>query len=156
MKSKKLNNFLTLAANIGVLIGIIVVIYELQQTQDSMAASGHSARTDRNMTLSMWSTEQGIGELNEKFVAGESLSSAELGKLRSFNRIRIRHFEDLHYQRLLGIIDDETWEANLIGISNVVNDPTFDATIDLDSSGFRKSFKELMLSLKTKHRDNET
>jgi len=60
----------------------------------------------------------------------------------------LRHFEDLHFQRTLGNIDDETWGANLQGMSNLANRPDFDLTIDFESIGYRSSFEELMLSLK--------
>ena len=148
MDFSKLNQWLSLLANIGVLVGLLVVIVELRQTQDSIAASGHSARTDRNISQLEWQVANGIAELRSKFASGEDISETELILLRRSNQMFMRHFEDLHYQRQLGIIDDETWEASLEGIQMVANFPSLEQTINLERSGHRSSFLELVRSLR--------
>jgi len=57
------------------------------------------------------------------------------------------YFKDLHFQRSLGNVDDETWNANLVGMGNLANGGDFDLVAEFKSSGFRESFEELMLSL---------
>jgi|GEM_PF-5037468 len=148
MSTEKFNYWLSLSANLGVLVGLIILVVELRQTQDTLAASAHRDRTESNISRVMWSVEQGTAELRRKLSAGQELNPKEWDKLRASNRMGLRHFEDLHFQRTLGNIDDETWGANLQGMSNLANRPDFDLTIDFESIGYRSSFEELMLSLK--------
>ena len=44
MNAESLNKWLTLGANIGVLIGLIIVVMELQQTQVMMSAEASMQR----------------------------------------------------------------------------------------------------------------
>jgi len=147
MKLSNLNEWLSLAANIGVLIGLIVVVVELRQTQSSLEATAHRDRTESNISRSMWGVEQGVADLRRKVLNGEEITQKERDILRASGRMGLRHFEDLHFQRSLGNVDDETWNANLVGMTNLANDGGLDLAAEFESSGFRESFEELMLSL---------
>lgn len=49
MKSDRLNRWLTLGANLGVLVGIILLIIELDQNQDMLQAQMVQARADNRL-----------------------------------------------------------------------------------------------------------
>ena len=46
MNSEKLNSWLTLGANIGVLIGLVLLIVEIQQNTEMMRAQINQSRTE--------------------------------------------------------------------------------------------------------------
>lgn len=71
-----------------------------------------------------------------------------MDKLVNTNQLIARHFEDLYFQYQLGIIDEETWQSNLIGLRGFVNRPSFDESLNFESIGFRQSFRNLVESLR--------
>lgn len=148
MNSDKLGSWLSLIANVGVVIGLIVVVIELRQTQSSLEATAHRDRTESNITRSMWGIEQGTAEIRRKVLAGDEITPRENDILRASSRMGLRHFEDLHFQRSLGNVDDETWSANLVGMTNLANSGELDYESEFERAGFRESFEELILSLR--------
>ncbi len=114
-----LGKSVTTLANLGVLVGILLLVYELNQNRDMMAAQ---TRHD---------IAQGIvGQLAE-IALNEELSALELrgrcGALNSQNdenryfafvNSRMRYWEDAHYQYRQGLYDEseflkqkEAWRA---------------------------------------------
>ena len=142
-----------LIANAGVLIGIIAIIFELQQTQTAMQAEASSMRTlmaidnqDLNLDLD-W-----VG-LQDKVGAGQTLTEEEERNLRRVMFRALRTFENLHYHWELGILDEEIWQSNLQGISNFHDIPGFVYLYsdwpDARSAGiFRESFVDLVVSFR--------
>ena len=51
MDKEKLNQWLALAANLGVLIGLILLVYEVRQNSDLMRAQISMERTNTNMQI---------------------------------------------------------------------------------------------------------
>ena len=51
MDTEKLNRWLALAANIGVLIGLILLVYEVRQNSGLMRAQISMERTNTNMQI---------------------------------------------------------------------------------------------------------
>ena len=51
MDTEKLNRWLALAANIGMLIGLILLVYEVRQNSDLMRAQISMERTNTNMQI---------------------------------------------------------------------------------------------------------
>ena len=152
MKLNGLNQWLTLIANLAVLIGIVVVSIELRQNQVSMQAEASAMRAQMAIA-------------NEDYLASiplELLIQMEgegLGELSPDDRLKIfpifskllRYFENLHYQYQLEVLDDEIWQANLNGISSLCGSlrtvlPSLFSDTASNGFNYRESFIDLLRS----------
>lgn len=123
MNLDNLNRWLTLAANIGVLIGIFAVVTELRQTQTIMSAESSMQRAQFSRENASTVTQNRIGEITRKLENGEALSDEEFGRAKEFADRLLRHYEVMHYQNQLGILDSEIWVNNADGIRGFMDDP---------------------------------
>ena len=107
MKGERLNWWLTITANIAVLIGIVLLIVELNQNRDMMRA-----QTRNELAMGIVGIQSGIAE-NEQLAAvlakardGETLSPGE--SLQFANRMlaMFRYWENVHYQYRMGLYDE--------------------------------------------------
>jgi hypothetical protein len=108
---------------IGALAVVLTLGYLAVQVRDTrklLRANAHQARTDRNIQILLGRLHFPPPSL-EKINSGQELSSDELSNLQAHNAIGLRHFEDLFYQHSLGLVDDETWEANQFGLEYIAN-----------------------------------
>ena len=106
---------------IGALAVVLTLGYLAVQVRDTrklLRASAHQARTDRNIQF-LLGRLQFPAPSPEKIISGQEFSSDELSNLQAHNAIALRHFEDLFYQHSLGLVDDETWDANLVGLEYI-------------------------------------
>lgn len=92
---------------------------QIRDTRKLLRANVHQARTDRNIQILLGRLQFPIPS-PEKIASGQELSLEEQLNLRAHNAIALRHFEDLFYQRSLGLVDDETWSANRFGMEHLV------------------------------------
>jgi hypothetical protein len=119
MKMDNLNRWLTLLANAGVLIGIVVVAIELQQTQTEMTAEASTLRAQMAIDIRDRQTENRIYEIGEKLRTSRELTIEEDDRLRNFISSLMRFFENLHFQYQLGVLDEEIWQGNYSGLSGL-------------------------------------
>ena len=107
----KLNQWLTLIANLGVLIGIVFLAYEIRQNTDALHAQ------TREAVLAATQTElQAVREdpnLVLSIIKEEPLSVVEQIKLYTWlvSALRVREFSWL--QRQNGTIDEAQWQSEL-------------------------------------------
>jgi len=147
MDGDKVNRWLTLSANFGVLIGIILILAELNQNADLMRAQMTQARGDnvmqtyREMMLSdHWVEIRAKGRSAPSTDAWiKSLSPVE------YERVWYRQLMDYHdlrtqfYQYQSGYLDEQIWRSSsraqarrfmqsqpYFTFSEGVNDPQFD------------------------------
>ena len=91
MNANKLNSWLRLGANIGVVIGLALLIYEINQNTEMMQAQINQGRTDTALSeqQAVFNSDY-IPALDVKIRNGEQLSDEELVRyehiFRSFNR----------------------------------------------------------------------
>ena len=143
-------NWRTLAELIGliaVVASLLMVAYELRQTQTSIRASAHSLRAERSIELSRFVVETKTRAIRERWLQGEQISTDEQQILDAQLTITMRHFEDLHYQHQQGLLTDETWAANLRGIDWSVRRPGFKRLWSGNEPFYRKSFVDLVEKL---------
>jgi len=129
---------------VAVVVTLIFLVRQIRDNTRSTNASAHSERTNRNIDLALWSGDNGIGEIRRKLAAGSEISEREREILFVHDMAVLRHFEDLHFQRGVGLIDDETWAANLSGITRRARSPGFDQTFERGKYGLRSSFRALL------------
>jgi len=149
MKLDKLKGWLSIIANTGVLIGIIVLAVELQQTQTSMLAEASTTRAVAAFDIYKIRADNNIGELMRKVEQDQELSPRELALARQWVLTVIRYYESLHYRMQLGVLDNETWEGTLRSITLFCSDSLVRFTLmteieRLGLASLRDSFIELI------------
>ncbi|MEQ9006414.1 MAG: hypothetical protein RLP12_00915 [Ekhidna sp.] len=148
MNLDKVNQWLTLLANLGVLIGIIVVAIELQQTQTEMRAESATMRAQMAIGNSDSRAANRIYELVQKIDSGQILTIEEEYGARNYQETLLRYFENIHYQYELGVLDEQIWQANNNGISRVCDNSLFKYLYPDGRDGvletFRTSFTDLV------------
>jgi hypothetical protein len=112
MKSDQLARWLNLTANIGVLIGIALVIVELDQNRDMMRAQ---TRHELSMGIvDLLQTPANNAQLADVIYRGENglelTPEEELQFVMRTNAL-LRYWEDVHYQYRVGLYDDSEFEV---------------------------------------------
>ena len=101
MNPNKLNQWLTLGANIGVVIGLALLIYEINQNTQMMQAQINQNRTDTSLSeqQAIYNSEY-IPEMVMKIKNKEKLSEEEL----------IRH--EAYFRAFNRNMDNQIWQYN--------------------------------------------
>lgn len=111
MNVDKLNGWLTFVTNIALLIGVVVVIYELQQNNLIARAQTRSEISRSTIeSAAMYSSPEAI-RLTAKFTKGEEFSIEDNVWLRTAWRREFRSWENVHYQYRLGLFDENEMES---------------------------------------------
>ncbi len=138
-----------LTANLGVLIGIIAVVFELRQTQIAMSAEASATRAQMGIDLGDFRIENDIFQIDQKVRNGEEITLDEEIRLQRIQLNMMRYFENLHYQYQIGVLDEEIWNANYYSISGFCSNPTFQYAFpnwpnDQAAGRYRASFIDLL------------
>jgi hypothetical protein len=101
MNADKLNSWLTLGANIGVVIGLALLIYEINQNTEMMQAQINQDRTDTSLSeqQAVFNSDY-IPAMDVKIRNGEQLSDEEL--------VRYQH----HFRSFNRNMDNQLWQYN--------------------------------------------
>ena len=91
MKGEKLNSWLSLGANLGVVIGLALLVIEIQQNTDMMEAQINQSRTELAMSEQQATfNSEFMPPILVKVESGEQLSAEEMFRygpyFRAFNR----------------------------------------------------------------------
>ena len=118
MESNKLNQWLTLGANVGVLIGIFVLVYEIRQntlaTELEVAASYESVLAEAELFIA---GNPGFAELLTKGINGDEVSQEDQLRLTAFYRRVLRSWQLVHYQYLTGALEQYLWVGQREGMN---------------------------------------
>jgi len=120
----KLNSWLTLGANIGVLVGLIILIVELDQNNDAMRAQIHQARSDNfeSFMVELADTERLLPTLTKFRAAGGSrdlsslqeLDPDERARIRTYYNGRLMGYDNLHFQYKNGFVDEGFYNVRVV------------------------------------------
>jgi len=81
------NKWLVLAANIGVLVGIFILVVEIRQTQEQLDSQiSYNLFNSRDQRLQLMASDPYLAEIASKKIAGEELSFAENIRVNSYLR----------------------------------------------------------------------
>ena len=122
MKSDRLNRWLALGGNAAVVIGLLLLVYELNQTRELTQAQMRS-EISRGIydLLAMTANNEQLADLMYRADAGEPLTDAEYFQYASRTRAMFRYFENVHYQYRVGLYDDSEFERQKIAWGNYMN-----------------------------------
>ena len=147
MKSERLNRWLTFGANLAVLVGIGLVIVELQQNNAMIRAQTRS-EISAGITglLSDVASNPQLANLVRRADDGQELTPDEQKQYAHRSAAMFRYFENVHYQYRQGMYDEfeylahrEAWrtffENSLTAVKNwcdyrTIVSPAFRTEID--------------------------
>jgi len=104
----KLNDWLSLAANLGVLVGLIVLIVELDQSTRVAESTAYQELVNRIAELNqLEATDSEFAEILHKGINdASSLTPVETGRMISYSRAIYRHGDLAYYQFETGLMDE--------------------------------------------------
>jgi len=107
----KLNTYLSTFSNIAVLIGIVALVYELNQNNlIARAQTRGEISASAKEILSVLRDSPIMTKIREKRINGEPLSPEEEQWIRSTYRIELKDFENIYYQYRIGLFDENEME----------------------------------------------
>ena len=112
MDKDRLNRWLTLAANLGVLAGIVLLAFELEQNREMMRAQTRNEVSVQLVNLlSQIATSGELSSLLFRAESGEPLNDEEISQFEARALAMLRYFENVRYQYRQGMYDEEEFSA---------------------------------------------
>lgn len=109
MRSGQINSWLTLVANIGVILGLILVAYELRQNSELMRVQINQARADSAMASNEHSFNSSfIPPILVKAWRGDDLSAEERIRFTDYFRAMNRNQDNVLGQYDAGMLGENT------------------------------------------------
>lgn len=132
MKKIDLGQAVTILANVGVLAGILLLVYELNQNRQMMQAQTRSAIADgiTEFLVNIWSDPElsELSELSELWALGGAGTSLDEAQYRQFSALMtgfLRHLEGAHYQYRNGLYEQDEFETQREQIRRLVALPGY-------------------------------
>lgn len=126
LDSDKLNRWLTLGANLGVLIGIFLLIVELAQNREMIRAQTRNEISVQLVDLlSQVATNDELSRLLVRSGSGEPMSIEEASRFQARTLAMLRYFENVHYQYRQGMYDEHEFSAQREAWRRLANDAAF-------------------------------
>jgi len=123
MKADSVNRWLTLSANIGVVIGLILLLIELDQNSDLVRVQIHQARSDTWVSdrTEFADTEYLLPAYRKFISAGgpvdpsamDELDPVESARVYRYLEARLGDYDNLFYQYEQGYLDEEFYRARI-------------------------------------------
>ncbi len=122
MKKLDLGQIVGLLANVGVIAGILLVAYELNQNREMTQAQTRNSITETIVGVQLTiATNNELQAANLKLNAGETISAAERSRLLNLWIAVFRIWENAHYQHRVGLYEDVEYFAQREVARNVLD-----------------------------------
>ena len=146
MNAEKLNSWLGVTANIGVVVGIIFLALEVRQTRDAVMGATYQARASAQEEWGKWFAESDhIVHAVLRYSQSEfsSLSAEDQTRITSATEAALHKMDGIHYQYELGLVSEEYYETTFNQMMSVWA-PRWNDTGVLDGGRvtLRPSFRE--------------
>lgn len=121
MNTKNLNRWLTFGANLGVLIGLIVLIYEVRQNTAMMEAQINQQRTDTALSeqQSNYNSDH-MPAIRLKILNNEDLSDEERFRYSNWMRAFNRNMDNQLWQYNRGFLGENIPRSMRIAVREVI------------------------------------
>ena len=114
MDTDRLNRWLTLGANVGVLAGIILLVFELNQNRDMIQAqTRNEIWRGAAEVLILTAENPHLADIVARSNRGEELSDADNVMYLSRTEAVFRYWENAHYQYRKGMYDEAEYSKHL-------------------------------------------
>lgn len=111
MSKERLMQWIALAANGGTIVGLLMVIMQLQQNRILMRAQvRHELATTIVELLNSSAGNSQLASVVRRAAGGEQLTEDEQFQFRLRSNALLRYWEDVHYQYRLGLYDEVEYE----------------------------------------------
>lgn len=149
MKQIDLGQLVGVLANVGVLIGILLLVFELNQSRQMMEAQTRDSIADAVMTTQLTlATNPELMSAIMRMEDGEELTPLENRQVQSFWIAAFRNWENQHYQYRLGLYDQQEYDGMRETWRRVLsNKPTRDSwcnRVSVQSAPFISEIDELL------------
>jgi hypothetical protein len=113
LNTDSVNKWLTLSANFAVLIGIALLVFELQQNQQIVRAQTRAEISSELINLlSQVAGDPQLANLIRRADNGEELTPDEVQQYGHRSASMFRYFENVHYQFRQGLYDESEYLAH--------------------------------------------
>lgn len=124
MKTDRLNRWLTLGANLGVLVGLLLLVGEIRQTNNIAKAEAVNAITQNYFTLlEMQRDPRHIAALGRADLEWDELTSEEQLLLSSVGAALFELLESAYYQHRFGVYDSDQLQSEIWTLDSVLTTP---------------------------------
>jgi hypothetical protein len=121
MDADRLNRWLTLGANLGVLVGILLLIIELDQNRESIRGQTRNDLAEGAISVISLAVENPhLADALVRSNNGEEVTPAEAYMLASRAEAVLRYFENVHYQYRIGTYDEGEFSRHMDTMKAVV------------------------------------
>jgi hypothetical protein len=144
MVSAKLNDWIQILTSVGVILSLIFVGLQIQQSREIAIADIYQQRTAILIQQLGFSFPPEVAyESWRKARAGEELSPEDELVIHISIAARIAYWENNHFQYQLGLMPEEQWEASRKAIGGMAKrDPRFLTVWNTERTVVRKSFAD--------------
>lgn len=158
MQSNKLDRWLTLGTNISVLIGIVLLIVEINQNNELVRIQIEQTRSESYVA---WQREVASGDhvapLFAKLQAQDGglfgnldltqLDLVEMQRLRAIAAARFYDYETLYAQYVRGFVSEEYWKQRIVPAIREWA-PLWEKLFGTDALAMRQGFKDEIARIK--------
>ena len=121
MKGEKLNSWLTLGANVGVVIGLVLLVVQIDQNTNMMQAQMNQSRTDTALTVQYaLANSDYIPAIVAKVSSGEGLTREETLRFQAHFRAFNRNMDNLIWQYDHGFLEANIPRTVEIAVRGVI------------------------------------
>jgi hypothetical protein len=107
MDTDRLNRWLSLGANVGVLTGILLLVFELDQNRAMMRAQTRNELSSNIVNILNESAGNNqLASILRRANAGEELTPDEFFQFQERQAAMYRYWENVHYQYRQGLYDE--------------------------------------------------
>lgn len=129
MDTERVNRWLGLVANIGVIIGLVLLAYEVNQSTNVAIGAASQGLTEQSLDFfSLKIDSDTVAKATYKQSLGETLDEYEEFQLGQHQYFNFRVFENAFLQYRRGLYDDSEWEkyqriiAKIFGANPIARD----------------------------------
>lgn len=150
MDSDRINKWLTLTANIGVIVSLLFLAYEINQSTKATIAAASQGLTDQSLTYFQVQLDSDVvSEAVYKQRQGTELSSYESHQLDLLQHLNFRLFENAFLQYKRGFYEEREWERyRRIIAGNMANNPSAVQMWERTKGGWTDEFAAEVESLR--------
>ena len=111
MDADRTNKWLTLTANVGVILSLLFLAYEINQSTKATIAAASQGLTDQSIVyFDAQLDHEAISQAVYKQRQGDELSGYELHQLDLLQRMNFRVFENAFLQYKRGLYEEREWD----------------------------------------------
>lgn len=110
MDSARLNSLLSLAANVGVIVSLLFLAYEINQSTQATIAAASQGLTDQSVQyFELLIDDETVPQAVYKSRTGEELTDYESFQLDLVQQLNFRVFENAYLQYRRGFFEENEW-----------------------------------------------